>query len=447
MEQIKSLSKEYERVVLEHDPVYERFLEACHMVTTFIKEKNLILYGGLSIDYAVRLKGDKLYPENQPPDLDFYSPDNVKHAYEMADRLYDVGFTDARAINATNIGTMRNDIGDNHFVSDISYIPQGIFDKLPWIDYNGIRIIHPLFQRVDIHSSLSFPFDNAPREVIFARWQKDIDRFNLLNKHYPVEKPKEILNVGQCDIPRVFKGQILTGFAAYSALHKVVSTELESRGLTMPDGVSKSSCISNETHLTIDTLNGVIEIVSQNPEATAAALGLSNVRRYEPFINLLPPRVEGSIDGKSIVIYSCQDQLITISHLQNTRKIRMTSVQYLLKYFLSMYFYNSTEEKLANTYLDRYVSILKMMTVLDDSFPEDFILFPSVKTYGSTNINKAQSVMLNRIYHNIDNSREQFIIPFNYYPHRSRTNGRPWPEFDPNSLELMRESGLEIKNN
>ena len=44
---------------------------ALDIVREFIVERGLILFGGTAIDYALRLKGSKIYPDEQRPDFDF----------------------------------------------------------------------------------------------------------------------------------------------------------------------------------------------------------------------------------------------------------------------------------------------------------------------------------------------------------------------------------------
>ena len=54
---------------------------ALDIVKKFIVDRKLILFGGLAIDYALRLKGDKIYSDTKRPDLDFLSPRNVDDAF------------------------------------------------------------------------------------------------------------------------------------------------------------------------------------------------------------------------------------------------------------------------------------------------------------------------------------------------------------------------------
>ena len=224
MDLVTAEEGEFENIALMHDPTYVGIEQLIEALIEFIRKHKLIIYGGLAIDYALRLHGDKIYPDALlQVDYDFLSPNHIEHSYDLADMFYAMvreshgenKASGVRAINATYVKTMHVDIRDNHFLADVTYCPAGIFNVLPTLTYNGIRIIHPDMQRVDIHSSLAFPYDSPPTEVIFARWKKDIKRFHLLAKYYPLhcELPAEALP--SITVPTDINKYVLTGFCVW----------------------------------------------------------------------------------------------------------------------------------------------------------------------------------------------------------------------------------------
>src|SRR5688500_11632394 len=102
MDKILENSKSFEYLRDRHDPAYNDLVRAIEIVKKFITDHELIIYGGSAIDYALRLKGDKIYDDKTlaVPDLDFYSPTNVEHSYQLADILYAKGFKNVRVIRA-----------------------------------------------------------------------------------------------------------------------------------------------------------------------------------------------------------------------------------------------------------------------------------------------------------------------------------------------------------
>jgi hypothetical protein len=70
---------EYEQIAIIHDPFYDDVMKATQIVRDFIISRERILYGGTAIDYALRLKGEKIYPDDRldAPDFDFFSPTHI----------------------------------------------------------------------------------------------------------------------------------------------------------------------------------------------------------------------------------------------------------------------------------------------------------------------------------------------------------------------------------
>jgi hypothetical protein len=324
MEQILSRKKQYERVVKEHDPMFQREVAAIDTVRDFIREHGLIIYGGTAIDFALRLRGDRLYDDSTlaVPDLDFYSPKHAQHAYELADRFYAMGYEGVRTIVGLYTRVMRVDIGDKHFVADISYVPQNVFDRLTYLEYDGMRIIHPDFQRIDTHSSLCFPYDDPPIEVIFARWAKDFERFNMLAGHYPIgaAAATSVSHAGTRGASaRDVCIRSASAHGANTQDFRIVRIPLESRHYVFA-GVAACSIIVSDYHRRMRELNAepssdipdltfrvasngsiemsildAVEFVCIDTEKTMAEFGIADYDNYEPYVNMLPAMSVGRI--------------------------------------------------------------------------------------------------------------------------------------------------------
>lgn len=164
---------------------YDSITTALDIVKQFIISYDLVLVGGMAIDFALKLKGDQIYTDDQLPDYDFYSPVHTEHAYQLGAMLCKAGFPNISCIQAAHITTMRVRV-DFETVADITYCPPEVYKRVPTLKYSNMRIIHPHFQMIDQHSSLSIPYENPGREVIFHRWIKDMKRYDKLYKHYPI---------------------------------------------------------------------------------------------------------------------------------------------------------------------------------------------------------------------------------------------------------------------
>ena len=177
--------KDYENIIIKNDKYTEDTLIALGLVKKYIVANKLIIVGGMAIDLALRLKSQKLYDDDTLPDYDFYSPEHHKDAYKIAEMLNKAGMKNISVINANHVSTMRVRVNYT-VVADVTYIPKNVFIHLPTIVYRDLRIIHPHYQMIDQHKSLSSPYENAPWEVIEHRWKKDMTRYDILYDYYPV---------------------------------------------------------------------------------------------------------------------------------------------------------------------------------------------------------------------------------------------------------------------
>jgi hypothetical protein len=207
--------KDYENIIIKNDKYTEDTLIALGLVKKYIIANKLIIVGGMAIDLALRLKSQKLYDDDTLPDYDFYSPEHHKDAYKIAEMLNKANMKNVSVINANHVSTMRVRVNYT-VVADVTYIPKNVFDCMPVIVYRDLRIIHPHYQMIDQHKSLSSPYENAPWEVIEHRWKKDMTRYDILYNYYPVlnkNAPEPIKFTDEIKIQAInLHDQCLSGF-------------------------------------------------------------------------------------------------------------------------------------------------------------------------------------------------------------------------------------------
>lgn len=220
--------KYYENIAIKKSLHYDEIIRALDIVKKFIMREERIITGGMSIDYALKLKEVKgIYDADALPDYDFFSPEHHKDAYQLAQWLYRVGFRGISVINAMHPSTMKVRINFN-VVADITYVPKHILEHIPTLRYRGFIIIHPHVQMIDQHRSLSFPYENAPREVINSRPHKDMKRYDLLYEQYPLRmlniKERET-GLKEYSIPKeLLQNQCVTGFFALNYWVRLAKT-------------------------------------------------------------------------------------------------------------------------------------------------------------------------------------------------------------------------------
>jgi Poly(A) polymerase catalytic subunit len=152
----------------------------------FLIKKKCICYGGTAINNILP-KQDQFYDrEYEVPDYDFFSPNALKDAKELADRYYKAGYLDVEAKSGVHHGTYKVFV---NFIpmADITYIHPELFAALSKeaIRMAGILYAPPNYLRMSMYLELSRPEGDT------SRWEKVLKRLNLLNKHYPLKVDTE----------------------------------------------------------------------------------------------------------------------------------------------------------------------------------------------------------------------------------------------------------------
>lgn len=182
-------------VVISRDHEDKETRRALNIVRQFGIKHNMVLFGGLAIHLALQACGFRagLYSEDELPDYDWLTPDSVRLAQILADELRDAKLPAVSAIRAIHVQTMRVRT-DFRYVADIGHVNQNIFRLIPRLTLaDGLQIVHPDYQRLDMHLAFCFPYSNAPREDVFNRWSKDAARLSLLDQYYPIELPSNVV--------------------------------------------------------------------------------------------------------------------------------------------------------------------------------------------------------------------------------------------------------------
>lgn len=389
-----------------HNIDNEKMTNLMKIIREFIIKKELILYGGLAIDYALRLKGDKLYNDYEHPDFDVFSPNHVEDCQEIVDKLYSMGFRNVIAIRAMHPQTMRVRC-DFLYILDISYIPNSVFKKIPILKYNGIAFVDPIYQMMDMHLSLCFPFSGFPENVTF-RWSKDIKRFNLINKYYPPNiylnngrklignktsrprslnadnrhiKPKFIKLEANLEIlpPFVVENRhesllAITGFGAYAIIRNSLDTIAELLNINLKTTIPKLDIQFSKDFKKlflevpdVEGRNNINFITYKYISVIDMIKNEEHIERYKPYLDI---NFE-YIHFKNITISSTENSLISalfINHCLNTkdgekRGIYVASIQHVLLYFLFQF--HITDYKI---YIQYYIYTLKIISIAEKIF-------------------------------------------------------------------------------
>lgn len=161
------------------DPEVRRIID---IVEEFLRKKRLICYGGTAIN-ALLPREDQFYDMNvELPDYDFFSPDPMKDAKDLADIYHKAGFTKIEAKAGVHSGTFK--VFVNFIpVADITFLVPELYKRIAKtaVKVDGIFYTPPNYLRMLMYLELSRPKGDP------SRWEKVLKRISLLNKNYPLK--------------------------------------------------------------------------------------------------------------------------------------------------------------------------------------------------------------------------------------------------------------------
>lgn len=182
-----------EYILYSHNYMKNKIQIALNKIKEYIITNNLLIVGGTAIDYALKLQNTTLYNDlYQVPDFDIISPNNIQHANNIAEILCNMKYTDISIVPAIHHTTVRVQLlGFTLF--DSTYIPEYIYNKLPYLEYKEFKIIHPTYQKINQYLSLSLLYKiTGPSYNLVNRFIKDVKRLDLLNNYYIISNNESI---------------------------------------------------------------------------------------------------------------------------------------------------------------------------------------------------------------------------------------------------------------
>lgn len=150
------------------------------VVKKFIKDKGLILYGGLAINASLP-RNEKIYKPTAIPDYDIFSTDPWKDAIELANRLYKAGYEYSEIRGGIHKGTYK--VFANMWpVADITYLPEDDFNKLQTRNWRGLKMISNPKIMADIFRQLTslgdlYRWDKVyKRQKLYQKWNQPLGK-------------------------------------------------------------------------------------------------------------------------------------------------------------------------------------------------------------------------------------------------------------------------------
>lgn len=360
-----------ERIINESNVWKDIINKALDVVHKYISKHKRILVGGMAIDFALKAKESRLYEEGVLPDYDFISPEFHKDAYNIATILHESGLPNVECINAMHASTMvvrTNFIG----VADITYIPQSVYDKIPYITYKGIRIVHPHYQMIDQHVVLAMPYRGSPWESV-NRWGKDMIRYSLLNEFYPI-KPIQVNKFKDISYSvNDLRNECIGGFV----------------GLELLIGIAEKQGYDKKSTITVDNfIKGKIPI---NSSVVVYSDDLWDLEKKflgkKIWRNSFLEKLPRSVRVGDLEIYdNCGTQIG--AHYSKDLGLWIANPQVLCLYFMTSYIICKMAKISTDEALMGYSRCQDLIIWATKSYKERLIFLPTPITYGAYNVSE-----------------------------------------------------------
>jgi hypothetical protein len=451
MDQVLTDTKKYQDLAEKRSVFYRDVDRALELVRKHIIQHNRILYGGMAIDLALKAAGHKgIYADDAIPDYDFMSPDYYNESNGLAWDLHNAGFENVSSIHAIHISSRR--VRVNYIpVADITYIPENIYLVIPTIEVQGLRIVHPYFQYLDMFRAMNTPYEKPPGEVILQRTKKDIKRYKLLAEAYPLSPA--VLTVQPIakmqSIPlNTLHDCVLGGYAAYAVLYKFWSClNIESADvLPLQCEFSKTAMLVQQPYA-----SSMITLITDNYEKTLETVDKKDKQDkkdkkdkiyFNKYLDDLRPRsihydIFEIYDnyGRKLPVYKLSD---LVQHWLPDQSAVMNDVYVCQSYYVLLYLLLAYTETKDDMHLAYYNSMLHMIATAE-TYAADHAneyshipMFLTYHTYGEANISPDYIISTREHMATVFGMRDDIRNErgaFGYYPER----GPDWEEFDPST--------------
>ena len=326
------------------------------IVEDFIKQKNLICYGGTAINNILPTEDQFYNKELEVPDYDFFTVNALDDAKELADIYYKKGFTDVEAKAGQHHGTYK--VFVNYIpVADITFLPKPIYNALKKdaIRVGGILYTPPNYLRMSMYLELSRPAGDT------SRWEKVMKRLALLNKHYPITN----INCNDIEFQRNMENK-----TQEDDIYDNVRNTLVNQGVVFFGGYAISLYSQYMPKNLQHKLEKIadFDVLSNDPETTAQIIkerlkdiNIKNAKiiKRQPVGEVIPEHYEVKI-GSDTVVFIYKPIACHSYNILNIKgqKVKIATIDTMLSFYLAFLY---ADKPYYNEFLERILCMSKFL--------------------------------------------------------------------------------------
>ena len=336
---VDNIEKKTGRKMINNPTVQEIIL----IVEKFLIKKQRLCYGGTAINNILP-EEDQFYDKSiELPDYDFFSPEPLNDAKDLADIFYDKGFSEVEAKAGMHAGTFK--VFVNFIpVADISFVPKDLYDKIhkKAINKAGIYYTPPDYLRMLMYLELSRPQGDA------GRWEKVLKRLTLLNKTYPLRgKDCEFM-----EVQRMFDPSKKLPEGLEKKVFHIVRDSLISQRVVFFGAMANKMYLKDIKKFRYKKMDPIpdFDVLAADPATTAniiktqlKAEGIKNIKikKHDGVGEIIAPHYDVRINGETVAfIYkplACHSYNIIT---KRGYKIRVATLDTMLSFYLAFLYVN-----------------------------------------------------------------------------------------------------------
>ena len=306
------------------------------IVEDFLRKKKLICYGGTAINNILPKYAQFYKRDIQIPDYDFFSPNPIEDAKELADIYYKNGYNDVEAKSGVHFGTFK--VFVNFIpIADITFLHPKIYNSISRdiIKINGLRYAPPDFLRMSMYLELSRPDGDV------SRWEKILKRLSLLNKYHPLKTK----NCEKVDFAK-------NSDSPTSKLNTTVRNNLIDQGVVFFGGYSTylySKHMSENEQTQVKKIPDY-DVLSEEPKKSASILierlhddGYKNTKMilHEEIGEIIPKHYEIKVNNKSIVFIYEPIACHSYNKIKiGDKEVNVATIETILSFYLAFVYAN-----------------------------------------------------------------------------------------------------------
>ena len=361
------------------EPDLKEYNNVMDIIKNYISKNNKIIYGGFGWNELIKSKNkeDAIYSHDmvELPDIEFYSNDPIEDMKNLVDILDEKGFKFVQGQEAQHEETYSVFV-NFHQYCDISYMPSILFNKMPTMTINNLKISHPKFILIDVMRQYNDPITS------FWRVEKNLKRANILLKHYD-------LKFKNSDLKKIKITSTLSKFLDFTRKEIIQNSKLLIFGYYAYEYYKSRNEKKNDNEDNFYV--PYYDVISTDLENDAKLIyeklikldSNITIEEYHPFFQFLDVRITFKYDGETFLnLYGGNKMCIPYFYLE-TKKIHIVTFPYMVQTLLILNLYhmvhnNITESKNMDIYLENIIKIRNQYlksnnkTILDDTPFQEF---------------------------------------------------------------------------